>query len=169
MKRVLVIGSPGAGKSTFALKLSKRINLPVIHLDKEFWNPGWIETPADQWRAKVRELVEPDKWIIGGSYDSSLDIRLPRADTVIFMGFPRRLCLWRVFKRIITSLGKVRFDMAEGCPEKIDFGFFKWIWNYRRDHYPKIYEKLNSHHNSKNLIFIKSPAEARRFIRDLIP
>jgi adenylate kinase family enzyme len=169
MQRVLVIGSPGAGKSTFALKLGKKINLPVIHLDKEFWNPGWIETPSDQWRDKVRELVKQSQWIIDGSYDGSLDIRLPRADTVIFLDFPRYLCLWRVLKRIFTNPGKVRFDMAEGCPEKIDFGFFRWIWNYRRNHYPKIYEKLNEYHNSIDLIFIKSPAEVQKFIRDSIP
>lgn len=162
-----MIGSPGAGKSTFAVELGKKINLPVIHLDKEFWRPGWVETPKDIWRGKVSELVERKEWIIDGSYDGSLDIRLPRADTVLFLDYPRFLCLWRIFKRVASSLGYVRFDMGDGCPEKPDRSFITWIWNYRRDHYPKIQEKLEKYFNKGELIIFRNPAEARLFLDDL--
>jgi adenylate kinase family enzyme len=167
MKRVLVIGSSGAGKSTFAVELGRLINLPVIHLDKEFWLPGWVMTERDEWREKVSELVARDEWIIDGSFDSSLDIRLPRADTVLFLDYPRYLCFWRIFKRVVTSLGYVRFDMAEGCPEKPDLSFIKWVWNYRRDHYPNIHEKLEKYFNNGDLIILRSPADAKRFIDEL--
>jgi len=165
MKRVLVIGCPGAGKSTLAFKLGRLLDLPVIHLDKKFWQPGWAMTPSDIWRRKVAELVAQDMWVIDGTYDKSLDIRLPRADTVVLLDFPRHLCLWRVLKRVFTSLGYVRFDMAEGCPEHIDFGFFKWIWNYRRDYFPIINENLRKHFNNGNLIVLKSPDEVSKFMR----
>ncbi len=167
MKRVLVIGSSGAGKSTFSAELGRIIKLPVIHLDKEFWRPGWVMTDRDEWREKVGELVAGDEWIVDGSYDQSLDIRLPRADTVIFLDYPRYLCLWRIFKRVATSMGHVRFDMAKGCPEQADVSFIKWVWNYRRDHYPRIHENLEKYFNKGDLIVLRNPAEAQRFIAKL--
>jgi adenylate kinase family enzyme len=167
MKRVLVIGSPGAGKSTFSAELGRIIKLPVIHLDKEFWQPGWVMSDSDEWRERVSELVAGDEWIVDGSYDGTLDIRLPRADTVVFLDYPRYLCLWRIFKRVATGLGHVRFDMGEGCPEHVDFGFIKWIWNYRRDHYPRINEMLEKYFNKGNLIILGSPAEAKGFMAKL--
>lgn len=162
-----MIGSSGAGKSTFAAELGRIVNLPVIHLDKEFWRPGWVMTDSDKWRERVSELVASDEWIVDGSYDGSLDIRLPRADTVVFLDYPRYLCFWRIFKRVATSLGHVRFDMAEGCPEQVDLGFIKWVWNYRRDHYPRIHEMLEKHFNKGNLILLKSPSEVQRFLNEL--
>ena len=62
--------------------------LPLIHLDKEFWQPGWVQTPRPEWRAKVAELAAGERWIMDGNYDSSLDLRLPRADTVLWFDYP---------------------------------------------------------------------------------
>ena len=167
MKRILVIGSPGAGKSTFAARLGNILDLPVIHLDKEFWQPGWVETPRDIWRERVRKLVEPGTWIIDGTYDRTLDIRLRRADTVLFLDYPRYLCIWRIAKRVLTTFGRVRFNMATGCREKLDLGFFKWTWNYRRDHYPRIHDCLKEHFAEGNLIILKNPAMSNRFLNEL--
>jgi len=75
MQKIIVIGSPGSGKSTFALKLGKQLNLPVMHLDANFWNPGWVKTPEDKWRELVSKLVSGDKWIIEGNYTRTFDIR----------------------------------------------------------------------------------------------
>jgi adenylate kinase family enzyme len=83
MRRVLVIGISGAGKSTFSQALATKTGLPLIHLDKEFWRPGWVQTPRQEWRARVSELAARERWIMDGNYDSSLDLRLPRADTVL--------------------------------------------------------------------------------------
>ena len=103
MKRVLVIGHPGAGKSTLAARLGELTGLPVIHLDKEFWREGWVQMPRSEWKGKTERLVQGDEWIIDGSYDHTLEIRLARADTVIFLDFSRYLCLWRVCKRVATT------------------------------------------------------------------
>ncbi|HEQ98406.1 MAG TPA: AAA family ATPase [candidate division Zixibacteria bacterium] len=167
MKRILVIGSPGAGKSIFAARLGKVLDLPVIHLDREFWQPGWVETPSDIWRQRVCKLVEPDSWIIDGTYDRTLDIRLQRADTVFFLDYPRYLCLWRIIKRVITSFGRVRFDMAAGCREKLDMSFIRWTWNYRRDHYPRIHDCLREKFSNGNLVVLKNPLRSRRFMDEL--
>ncbi len=166
MKRILIIGSPGAGKSTLAVQLGKLIHLPVIHLDKEFWQPGWVEMPKDKWRGRVGELASGDEWIIDGTYDSSLEIRLLRADTVIFLDFPRYICFWRILKRITFSWGQVRFDMAQGCPEKLDIPFIKWVWNFRRNNYPRMFEKIQKYFLNGNLIILRSKNDIDRFTQD---
>src|SRR5262245_42711291 len=96
MQRVLVIGISGAGKSTFARELAQRSGLPLIHLDREFWQPGWKITPEPEWRSKVAALAAREAWIMDGGYSASLDLRLPRADTVIWFDYPRARCLRRI-------------------------------------------------------------------------
>jgi hypothetical protein len=84
MRRALVIGISGAGKSTFSKRLAEATRLPLIHLDREFWQPGWNVTLREPWRAKVKQLAQRESWIMDGNFDSSLDLRLPRADTVFW-------------------------------------------------------------------------------------
>jgi hypothetical protein len=88
MRRVVIVGSGGSGKTTLADELARRTGLPVIHLDEHFWHPGWLETPRDVWRAIQQELFAGDEWIADGNYSATLDERLPRADTVILCDFP---------------------------------------------------------------------------------
>ncbi len=166
MKRVLVIGHPGSGKSTFAAQLGKIIGLPVVHLDKEFWQPGWEMTQRELFRQRVGDLVAADSWIIDGSYDSTLDIRLPRADTVIMLDFPRNLCMLRILQRIVTNFGRVRADMGDGCPEKIDVEFFRFAWNYKRDRYPRINVALRTHFPNGKVIALKGPAAVVQFLSE---
>src|SRR5918992_2213979 len=99
MKRILVIGSGGAGKSTVARRLGQLLDLEVNHLDKFYWKPGWVESPRDEWLETVIELINRDSWIIDGNYSGTLELRLQKADTVVFLDMPRRLCLWRIVKR----------------------------------------------------------------------
>jgi adenylate kinase family enzyme len=127
MRRVLVIGISGAGKSTFARELARRTGLPLIHLDKEFWRPGWTTTPLPEWRAKVEALAARDAWIMDGNYGATLDLRLPRADAVIWFDYLRLRCLRQIAWRIATTYGRVRPDLAPGCPEQIDLEFLRFV------------------------------------------
>lgn len=165
--RILVIGYPGAGKSTLAVELGQITGLPVIHLDREFWQPGWVQRPKDQWREHTRLLADRDEWIMDGSYDHTLDIRLQRADKVIFLDYSRCLCLWRVLKRVVTNYGKVRSNMADCCPERLDLGFLKFVWNYRRDRYPILHERLRNYFADGELIVLKSPAQTASFLSEM--
>ncbi len=142
MKRILVLGSGGAGKSTFARQLSRKTGLPLIHLDLHFWNSGWVETSRDKWLPMVIELAERPEWIMDGNYSGTIDIRMKYADTVIFLDYGRLTCSLGVLKRVILNWGRVRDDMPEGCPERFSFDFMKWIWNYSSRSRPKIIEAL---------------------------
>jgi adenylate kinase family enzyme len=118
MKKVLVIGSGGAGKSTLARDLGTLLNIAVIHLDALYWHPEWIETPRAEWRKLIEESLRRDAWIIDGNYSNTFDYRLEACDTVIFLDIAGPICLWRVLKRAILYRGKTRPDMAEGCHER---------------------------------------------------
>jgi adenylate kinase family enzyme len=132
-RRIMVIGSGGGGKSTFARELALRTGLPLVHLDRHYWRPGWVPTPRDEWAECVRQLSSGDSWILDGNYGGSLSIRVQRCDAIVFFDMPRLVCLRGVLQRWLVHQFKPRPDLAEGCPEKMDMTFLRWIWNYPRD------------------------------------
>ncbi|MCL2361318.1 MAG: DNA topology modulation protein [Defluviitaleaceae bacterium] len=162
-KRIMIIGSGGSGKSTLARQLGERLDLPVIHLDAEFWNAGWMVTPQDEWVEKQKMVLSGAEWIADGNYSGSMGLRLERADSVILLDFNRFTCLWGVTKRRIKNRGTTRPDMAEGCPEQLDFTFLKWIWRFPARERPKIIEKL-SIHTDINQIILRNRKEVRQFL-----
>lgn len=167
VNRIMVIGHPGAGKSTFAKELNLILGLPIIHLDREYWQPGWVELNDHDWRERVTAIANQERWIMDGSYDRTLPIRLPRADVVFLLDYPRWICMQRVIKRICTNLGKVRPDMCDGCPEKIDFVFLKFVWNYHRDRMPMVEQKLAEYLTDGKLVRLANPDSAAHFLREL--
>ena len=126
--------APGAGdrhigsrQEHVCPRAGRRTGLPLIHLDKEFWRPGWTTTPLPEWRAKVEALAARDAWIMDGNYGATLDLRLPRADAVIWFDYLRLRCLRQIAWRIATTYGRVRPDLAPGCPEQIDLEFLRFV------------------------------------------
>ena len=167
MQRILIIGSGGAGKSTLATRLGKILHLPVIHLDRLHWLPGWVEPPKDEWKRKVEAITKTESWIIDGNYGGTMQIRLAACDTVIYLDFPRALCTWRVIKRRLKYLKGTRPDMGEGCPEKLDTEFLSWVWNFPNSTKPSIEERLSRLPADKRLIRLKSPAAVTSFLREV--
>ena len=102
-RRVVVTGMAGAGKSTFSRALSAKTGLPVIHLDVHFWKPGWVKPSEDEWREKQRCLLASESWIVDGNYHATLDLRLERAETVVFLDTPWWICAGRAFVRGIRK------------------------------------------------------------------
>ena len=168
MKRIMLIGSGGAGKSTLALKIAPILKLPLIHLDTEFWSPGWVEPDKVWWRKRVKEIADGEKWIIDGNYGGTMDIRLERADTIIFMDYPTWLRLLRVIWRYWKNRNKSRPDMREGCPEKLDWQFMLYIANYNKSRKPVILEKLAKLQENQKIIILKNDKETRSFVQSLI-
>ena len=131
MRRVLVIGSPGAGQSTLSHALARRAGLPLHHLDRMFWLPGWVERDRDEGRAELANVLAQDCWIIDGNYGSTLPLRIACADTVVWLDYPTALCLGRALRRWWMYRGHSRPDMTEGCPERLDGEFLLYILNFR--------------------------------------
>jgi adenylate kinase family enzyme len=131
VRRVLIIGPCGSGKSTLARELAPRMGLPLVHMDQLGWQAGWVETEKAELNARLADAVAKESWLIEGNYGSVLPPRLERADTVIYLDFPIRLCLWRLLRRVTRLRGQSRPDMPEGCPERFDAAFFWYVmtWN----------------------------------------
>lgn len=166
MQRVIIIGCGGAGKSTLARQLGDKTGLPVVHIDKLFWKPGWVEMPKDEFDILIRQEMDKPCWIMDGNFDRTIPERLNRCDTVIYLDFSRFTCLMGVIKRVLTTYGTVRPDMGEGCPERIDLDFLKWVWNFNKNKREKYYRQLSEVTHAK-VIILKNRREVRQFLNDL--
>ena len=167
MERVMVIGCPGAGKSTFSRKLSQTMGLELFHLDQYYWKPHWEETDKSEWRKIVKDLSSKPRWIIDGNYGGTMDIRIPKADTLIFFDYPSRVCLWRVTKRTLRYMGKERPDMPTGCKERFDLKFYHYVATYNMTRRPKILEKLNKVKDEKQVLIFRNDQDSSQFLRKL--
>lgn len=165
MQRVMVIGPCGAGKSTVSRMLSQTLKLPLYHLDMLHWKEGWIEETQAQLRSDLAPILAQDRWLIDGNYGSTMDIRIERADTIVYLDFPIALCLWRALKRVWQYRGRSRPDMTEGCPERFDLDFFlyiaSWNWNAR----PRTERLLDGHEHKVHRL--NNPAALNRWIEIL--
>ena len=164
MRRVLVIGSGGAGKSTLAARLSERLGLPLIGLDAVYWKPGWVPTPANEWTEIVNELAARDAWVMDGNYGGTMDVRLARSDAVVFLDLPRLVCLWRITSRALRHWGRTRPDMPSGCPERLSWEFIVWVWNYPVRRRPEILAKLDALRGQKQVFILSSRRDVSRFL-----
>jgi adenylate kinase family enzyme len=167
MRKVLVIGSGGAGKSTFAKRLGTRLKIKVIHLDSIYWRPGWVEMPKAEWLKTVEELLKLESWIMDGNYSGTLELRLQSCDTVIFLDLPRIVCLWRVVKRLLQYHNRSRPDMADECREKFNLEFMRWVWDYPKRARPKVLKRLEENLRDKKIIFLRSQLEMEKFLASL--
>jgi len=127
MKRVMVVGGPGSGKSTFARALGARTGLPVFHMDLIHWLPGWVERPHDTKSHMTEEVHARDLWIFEGGHSATYPQRIARADTLIWLDLPLALRLWRVLKRWAQYRGQSRPDLPENCPEQLNLAFYWFI------------------------------------------
>lgn len=165
MKRVAVVGSGGAGKTTFANELGRRTGLPVLHLDHFHWRPGWVVPIEEEWAMTQSELVERPEWIIDGNYGAQFDLRFDRADTVIVLALPRRVCMYRVLKRVVTNWH--REVQAPGCREHFDYVFLRWLWRFPKHSRPQLDAALARHGDVIEVIELTTQRDVRRYIDSL--
>lgn len=167
MQKVAVIGSPGSGKSTLAREMGSALGLPVYHLDRLYWGPGWAPMERPAWVALQEELVSRERWIIDGNYAGTLPLRTGAADTVILLDLPRLLCLWRAVKRLFQHRRRSRPDMAEGCEERLSWQFLRFIWSFPEQTRPRVLALLQEIHPPRRVIHLRSIGEVEAFRRQL--
>ena len=169
MKQIMVIGiSAGVGKSTFARVLGEALNIHVYHLDTLYWRPNWVEASLEEFSKAQQEIVNQPQWIIEGNYSNTFEIRAKQADTIIYLELPLYVCLYRVIKRWFMNIGKTRPDMGDGCKERLNWEFLKFIlttYYPRKRKMSERLEVLQSLGPTKKIITLKSKQEVHTFIR----
>jgi adenylate kinase family enzyme len=169
MQRILVMGSCGSGKSTFARRLSAITGIPVVSIDALFWKPGWVESDKAEFRERLADVARQPRWIMDGNYISHLvELRRDASDTVIWLDLPRATCMLGIMTRIVKNYGRVRPEMAEGCPEKIDFAFLRYVWTFREQQTPKLLAYFHGLRADQSLIHFTERAQADRYLRDAL-
>jgi adenylate kinase family enzyme len=168
VKKVIIIGSGGAGKSTLARKLGEGIGIKVHHLDALYWKPGWEMTGKDEWEEIVLKIIKEETWIIDGNFGGTMDIRAQAADSIIFLDYSTTRCLYGIIKRRIMYHGRTRPDLNEGCSEKLDWEFIKWVAEYKRKKAPAIIAKLQQYRlEGKEIYHFTTPLETEEFMAEL--
>ena len=164
MERVMIIGCGGAGKSTLARVLGEKTGLPVVHLDRIWWAPGnWQHRSREEFDALLKLEMDQPRWIMDGNYNRTMEIRLEKADTVIYLDYNRFVCLWSWVKRVITHWGKARPDMAPGCAEWFDPEMAGWIWNFNKMYRQRYYRLLNEAEGVETIV-LKNRRAVRKFL-----
>ncbi len=160
MKKVIVIGCPGSGKSTFSKKLAERTKLPLYHLDLLYWNADKTTVSKEIFCKRLKDVLQKSEWIIDGNYASTLEIRIKECDTVFFLDYPLDVCL----DGIRSRQGKARSDMpwVENSDE-IDRDFLEFIQRYETDNKPEV-ETLLQKYASREIYFFKTRLQSEEFL-----
>ncbi|GAA3533940.1 DNA topology modulation protein [Amycolatopsis ultiminotia] len=163
-RRIAIFGNSGSGKSTLARRIGAVLDLPVTHLDQLYWRPGWVPAPPDEFRSAVAAAARTPSWVIDGNYSRTMDLRLPLADTVLFLDAPRRVSLYRVLARQVRERGQD--TQAPGCISKVDAELLSWIWGWP-ERRTRLLDRIAEDAPSARQVLLRTPREVRALLADL--
>ena len=170
MRRIIVVGGQGSGKTRLSLALGHKLDLPVIHLDVLYWRPGWKPSGKAEFRARVAEAIAGDRWIVDGSFSGlAMDLTIARADLFVSIERPRWLRMWRVLMRSIFERDQARPDLPEGCPEILDWALAKEAWNYDSVRTPRIEAERLEYGPTVPVVRLRSDREIAAFVEATTP
>jgi adenylate kinase family enzyme len=158
--RIMIFGRPGSGKSTFSLKLSQKLKLPLYHTDKYFFEAHWIERPFDEFMKDLEKITVQDQWIIEGNSLRSLEMRYKRADIALYFALPKGVCLWRMLKRRLGFKNPLILDRAPRCPEVLRLKLIQYAWSFET-RVEETLQHLKRAYPQTKFIFITSDKEAQ--------
>ncbi len=160
MKKVIVIGCPGSGKTTFAEKLNKQTGLPLYHLDAIWHKPDKTHISREEYDLRLGEIFATDQWIIDGNYQRTVEERIIQCDTVFLFDLPTEVCIQGVVERV----GKGRYDLPwiESEPDPV---FIQSIRDFPVNVLPETYSLLNKYKDKKRIIIFRTRDEADEFLR----
>lgn len=164
--RVCVIGCPGSGKTTFSNNLGNLLGKQVVHLDSILWAENWQLRPEEQRLQIHDDVVSGQSWIVDGMWASYLQQRVQRSSLVIFLDYKRLLCFCRAFFRQVKYRGKQRSDLANGCIEKVDKEFLRYVWDFHKQSIPRVKDVLKQNANVCQVTFT-TPRQAKVFLKQL--
>lgn len=165
MDRIAIVGCGGSGKSYVARELGRLLDAPVTHLDAVYYDDEWNPLPMEKFEALQRELVAAPRWVIDGNYNSTLQVRLEAADTVIFMDMPTRSCLWGIISRQLRHGGGQ--NTRNGVYNRINRDVVRYVAGYRRKMRPRVQAKIDQFAGHAQVITLTSRRRTRRFLRDI--
>jgi len=163
MERVAIVGCGGSGKSYVARELGRLLNLPVTHMDAIYFDNQWNPLPMERFEAVQRELVVAPRWVIDGNYNSTVQVRLEAADTVVFMDLATHVCLWGILSRQLRH-GSGQNDQ-NGVYNRITCDVLRYVLGYRRRMRPRVLAKIDQHASGARVIALTNRRQTRRFLR----
>lgn len=163
MERIMVIGSPGSGKSTLSKVLHQKLNLPLYHLDQLHWRENWQMATKEEFNQQLHKILQQPRWILDGNYSSTIPLRLRQADTVIFLDYSRWTSLYGVIKRLILKGNQTRSDMGGNNKERFDWEFIRYVWTFNKTQRHIIYQQLEEQPEVKRYVF-KRRRQMRQFL-----
>ena len=169
MKRILIIGNAGSGKTTFALELAEKTGLPLVHLDKLYWKGCWEHTAREEFDVVLQKELEKSEWIIDGNFNRTISHRLNYCDTVFYFDLPITTCLAGITKRTIMSYGRTRSDMGGDCPEYFDrqkLSLYRNVILFNKQHREEYKQLLDSTDGVEVIVF-KSRRQVRKYLKSL--
>ncbi|HEX7820034.1 MAG TPA: topology modulation protein [Sphingobium sp.] len=164
MRRIVIVGQSGAGKTRLSLLLAQRLHFPVLHADKLFWRPGWVDPEDEDYRSRIHALTEQDSWIFDGIPGRVFDIILPRADTVIWLQQPPFKSMVRGYWRMLRYWGRTRPGMADGCPERLNLQLWRYAARFESIQRPRIEEWIKTYAPSATVLTLQGDEGVVRFL-----